>query len=119
MQSYDKKTEKEIKKKDVGIAKNYLNEEEIKTLGLIVEQYLAFAESMAQAQISMRMADWIERLDSILQMNRKNILTHTGKISHELAMKKAEVEYNKFKERQKALEKKESLDELEKDMKIL
>jgi hypothetical protein len=89
MDSSDKKTEKEIKKRDVCIAKNYLNEEEIRMLGLLVEQYLAFAESMAQAQIPMRMVDWIERLDSILQMNRKDILTDAGKITHELAMEKA------------------------------
>jgi hypothetical protein len=119
MQSYEKQSEKEIRKRDVGIAKNYLNEEEIKTLGLLVEQYLAFAESMAQAQIPMRMNDWIERLDSILQMNRKDILTHAGKISHELAVKKAELEYDKFRERQKAVERKESITLLEKDMKQL
>jgi len=117
MKSYDKKTEKEITKKDVSIAKNYLNEEEIKTLGLLVEQYLAFAETMAQAKISMTMADWIQRLDVILQLNQKNILTHAGKISHELAVAKAEIEFEKFKDKQKTIEKKESLQELEDDLK--
>jgi hypothetical protein len=72
---------------------------------------------MAQAQIPMTMADWINRLDSILELNQKNILTHAGKISHELALEKAEIEYSKFKDNQKLIEKKESLDELIEDMK--
>ncbi|MCK9322139.1 MAG: virulence RhuM family protein, partial [Bacteroidales bacterium] len=61
MQSYDKKNITPIKKADVSIAKNYLNEDEIKLLGLLVEQYLAFAETMAQQQTPMYMKDWIER----------------------------------------------------------
>ncbi|MCX6807998.1 MAG: virulence RhuM family protein [Patescibacteria group bacterium] len=117
MQSCDKKTEKEITKSDVSIAKNYLDEDEMKTLGLIVEQYLAFAESMAQSQTAMAMADWIERLDGILQMNRKGILTHYGKVSRSLALAKSEKEYNFFKIEQKRIEKLESLEELEKDLK--
>jgi hypothetical protein len=117
MQSCDKKTEREITKNDVSIAKNYLDEAEMKILGLIVEQYLAFAESMAQSQTPMTMADWIERLDSILQMNRKEILTHYGKISHSLALAKSEKEYDIFKTEQKKIEKQESLKELEEDLK--
>ncbi|HMT01525.1 MAG TPA: RhuM family protein, partial [Candidatus Absconditabacterales bacterium] len=119
MQSYDKKSEKEITKKDVSVAKNYLNEEEIKVLGLLVEQYLAFAESMAQAQIPMKMSDRIERLDVILELNKKNILTHAGTISHKLAMEKADIEYGKFKDKQRLLEKKESMEELVEDIKML
>ena len=65
MKSYDKKNSVSIKKSDVSIAKNYLNEDEIKLLGLLVEQYLAFAETMAQQRTPMYMADWIQRLDSI------------------------------------------------------
>src|SRR5690606_31175735 len=61
MQSFDKKKPANIKKSDVSIAKNYLNEEEIKLLGLLVEQYLAFAETMAQQRNPMYMKDWIER----------------------------------------------------------
>lgn len=117
MKSYDKKTENQITKKDVGIAKNYLNEEEMKTLGLLVEQYFAFAESMAQAQVPMRMVDRIQRLDIILQMNKKEILTNAGKISHELAMGKAEIEYQKNKTKKRAIEKKDSMQELENDIK--
>ncbi len=119
MQSYDKKSEKEITKKDVSVAKNYLNEEEIKVLWLLVEQYLAFAESMAQAQIPMKMSDRIERLDVILELNKKNILTHAGTISHKLAMEKADIEYGKFKDKQRLLEKKESMEELVEDIKML
>lgn len=117
MQSCDKKTEKEITKQDVSIAKNYLDEKEMKTLGLIVEQYLAFAESMAQNQTPMTMSDWIDQLDLILKMNKKNLLTHYGKISHALAKAKSEKEYNKFKKEQKKIEKEESLKELEQDLK--
>ncbi len=57
MQSFDKKNSKSIKKSDVSIAKNYLKEDEIKLLGLLVEQYLAFAETMAQQQTPMYMKD--------------------------------------------------------------
>lgn len=117
MQSFDKKTEKEITKNDVSVAKNYLDETEIKTLGLIVEQYLAFAESMAQSQTPMTMVGWIERLDHILQMNRKEILTNYGEISHALAIAKSEKEYEVFKAEQKMIENQESLKELEEDIK--
>ncbi len=119
MQSYDKKGSKEITKKDVSVAKNYLNEDEMKTLGLLVEQYLAFAESMAQSQTPMTMLDWISRLDMILQMNGKEILTHYGKISHDLAVAKAEKEYEKLQIERKNGEKIESVSELEKDIKQL
>jgi len=119
MQSFSKKSQKDITKQDVITAKNYLDEKEIKTLGLIVEQYLAFAESMAESWIVMTMADWIERLDTILKMNGKEILDSLWKISHELAQKKSEVVYLKFKEKSKELERKESLKELENDIKNL
>ncbi len=82
MQSYDK-TAVAIKKHDVSIAKNYLAEDEIKLLGLLVEQYLAFAEAMAQQRTPMYMADWIKRLDTIIQINGRELLNHAGKISHE------------------------------------
>src|SRR5690554_1860410 len=119
MQSYDKKGSSSIKKVDVSIAKNYLNEDEIKLLGLLVEQYLAFAETMAQQQTPMYMKDWIERLDSILQLNGRELLTHAGKISHKMALEKSGEEYEKFKQQQKAIEKEESLKELEEDIKRL
>ncbi len=81
MQSLDKKNTGAIKKTDIIIAKNYLNEDEIKLLGLLVEQYLAFAETMAQQRVPMYMKDWIERLDSILQklLLATKTLSHKGK----------------------------------------
>jgi hypothetical protein len=118
MQSFDKQTNS-IKKSDVSIAKNYLNEDEIRLLGLLVEQYLAFAETMAQQQIPMYMKDWIQQLDTILQMNRRELLTHAGKISHEMAVEKSEKELEKYRTAQKAIEKEQSLKELEQDIKKL
>ncbi len=119
MLSYDKKQVASIKKAEVSIAQNYLEEDEIKLLGLLVEQYLAFAGTMAQQKTPMYMKDWIERLDSILQLNGRELLTHAGKISHKMALEKSEVEYEKFKKRQKAIEKEASLKELEGDIKKL
>ncbi len=119
MQSFDKKNIEAIKRADVSIAKNYLNENEIKLLGLLVEQYLAFAETMAQQQTPMYMEDWIQRLDVILRLNGRELLTHAGKISHEKALEKSEVEFEKYKNAQKEFEKEQSLKEIEKDIKKL
>lgn len=116
MLSFDKKNPAAIKKSDVSIAKNYLNEDEMRLLGLLVEQYLAFAEAMAQQQTPMYMKDWIGRLDSILQLNGRELLTHAGKISHEMAVEKSEKELEKFRVVQKAIEKEQSLKELEQDI---
>lgn len=116
MQSYDRQGAVSIKKSSVSVAKNYLNEDEIKLLGLLVEQYLAFAETMAQQRTPMYMSDWIQRLDVILQLNGRELLTHAGKISHEMALKKSEEEYEKYKTAQIALEKEQSLKELEADL---
>jgi hypothetical protein len=117
MQSFDKKKANPIKKSDVSIAKNYLNEDEIKLLGLLVEQYLAFAETMALQQTPMYMADWIQRLDNILQLNGRELLTHAGRISHDIAMQKSGKEFDKYKIVQKTIEKELSLKEIEEDIK--
>jgi hypothetical protein len=117
MQSFDKKKAITIKKSDVSIAKNYLNEDEIKLLGLLVEQYLAFAETMAQQQTPMYMADWIQRLDNILQLNGRELLTHAGRISHDIAMQKSGKEFDKYNIVQKTIEKELSLKEIEEDIK--
>ncbi len=114
MQSYDKKI---VKKHDVSIAKNYLSEDEIKLLGLLVEQFLAFAETMAQQQTPMYMKDWIDRLDVILQMNGRELLDHAGKISHQKALGKSAGEYDKYKVEQKKIEAELSLKEIEEDIK--
>jgi len=119
MLSYDKKHANSIKKTEISIAKNFLNENELKLLGLIVEQYLAFAETMAQQQTPMYMTDWIERLDTILKLNGRELLTHAGKISHQMALNKSEDEYKKYKEQLHAIEKESSLKELEEDIKKL
>jgi len=118
MSSFDKEG-KNITKRDVSIAKNYLNEDEIKLLGLLVEQYLAFAETMAMQQTPMYMKDWIQRLDMVISLNGRELLNHAGKISHQMAKEKSEQEYLKYKENQKQLQKLESLKELEEDIKRL
>ncbi len=113
MQSLDTKKQSVTKQK-ASIAKNYLNEEEIKLLGLLVEQYLAFAETMAQQQTPMSMQDWSERLDIILQLNGRELLTHAGKISQQQAQ-----ELDKYREQQKTLQYKDSIKEIEADIKRL
>jgi hypothetical protein len=119
MSSYDKKNAVSIKKTEVSTAKNYLSEDEMKLLGLLVEQYLAFAETMAQQHTPMYMKDWIERLDIILRLNGRELLNHAGTISHELALQKSEIEFEKYRQAQKVLEKEQSLKELEDDIKQL
>lgn len=107
------------KKADSIVAKNYLNENELAALKLLVEQYLAFAESQALAHKPMYMKDWIKKLHDILTINDKAVLMDAGKISHELAVKKAEGQYIQYKEQQKALEKENSIKELINDAKKL
>jgi hypothetical protein len=119
MSSYDKKDINTIRKNDVAIAKNYLNEDEIKLLGLLVEQYLAFAETMAQQHTPMYMKDWILRLDAILQLNGRDLLTHAGKISHQIALEKSSNELKIYKDKQKQIQQEENLKELESDIKQL
>jgi hypothetical protein len=118
MQSFDKSVA-QVKKSDVSIAKNYLNEDEIKLLGLLVEQYLAFAETMAQQRTPMYMDDWIKRLDVILQLNGRELLIHAGKISHNMALEKSSIEYETYKKQQQQLEYQDSIQELEQDIKQL
>ena len=108
-----------VRKRDIEIGKNYLKEDEIRLLKLIVEQFLAFAESQAMQQIPMYMKDWVERLKQVLSMNRQNILEHAGTISRDLALQKASEEYDKYKKAQKEIEHIESIKELEQDIKKL
>lgn len=65
------------------------------------------------------MKDWIVRLDRILQLNDRELLTHAGSISHEMAVEKSEIEYQKYKTEQKNIEKEQSLKEIEEDLKKL
>lgn len=85
-----------VRKHDVTIAKNYLDEPELAALNNLVEQYLIFAEGQAMRRVPMHMADWIEKLDGFLKLNDRDVLTHAGRISHEMAQAKAELEYDKF-----------------------
>jgi len=84
------------RKLDVAIAKNYLNEDELLALNNLAEQYLIFATGQAMRRIPMYMKDWIEKLHGFLSLNDREILSHAGKISHQLALEKAEKEYEKF-----------------------
>lgn len=86
-----------VMKSDVTTAKNYLIEKEIKELERIVVMYLDFAELQAERQKTMTMADWIKRLDAFLQFNEYQILTDAGKVSHKVAKKLAEDQYEKFR----------------------
>lgn len=108
-----------VRQAEVTTGKNYLTEEELQALKLIVEQYLAFAEAQARAQRPMYMKDWIERLGLILTMNEYTILDHAGKITHELTLHQAEEQYAFFREHEREVERLESIRELDRDLKAL
>lgn len=86
-----------IRKPDVGIAKNYLNEKELDKLNRIVTMYLDYAESQANKGIMMYMKDWVTKLDAFLQFNEEAVLKHQGKVSHEVAIALAENEFEKYR----------------------
>lgn len=108
-----------VRKSDTQTGKNYLTEDEIKVLKLIVEQFLAFAEAQAVAHVPMYMKDWIEHLKMVLTMNRKSILEDAGRISHQMALQKADEEYAKYKHMLRVAEHLESIKELNEDLKRL
>jgi hypothetical protein len=85
-----------VRKQDVIVAKNYLDEAELAALNNLVEQYLVFAEGQAMRGVAMRMHDWIAKLDGFLRLNDRDILSHAGKISHDLAQQHAEAQYDAF-----------------------
>lgn len=85
-----------VRKQDVSIAKNYLSEEELASLNNLIEQYLIFAEGQAMRRVPMHMKDWITKLHGFLTLNDRAVLTHAGKVSHDLAKEIAESEYDKF-----------------------
>ncbi len=89
-----------ILKSDISIAKNYLTEKEVSELNRLVELYLNFAELQAERNIPMKMGEWIGILDSFLKINRYEILTNAGKISHQKALEKSAIEYEKFRIKQ-------------------
>ncbi len=86
-------------KQEAEIAKNYLSEEEVDMLNRIVNLYLDFAELQAKSHVPMYMKDWIKKLDDFLTLSGKELLTHAGSISAEVAKLKADTEYEKFRER--------------------
>ena len=88
---------------DVKIAKNYLSEIELQRLNLLVSQFLDFAELQALEQRQMKMQDWVNELDNQILLNRRKILEGNGSISHEEAIKKAEKEFEVYREREMRL----------------
>lgn len=93
-----------VRKADVSIAKNYLGEDELKKLSLIVTQYLDFAELQAMERRLMHMRDWIAKLDGFLRLSDQEILENAGSISAEDAKRKAEREFEKFDQQRRQIE---------------
>ncbi|MCB6991892.1 virulence RhuM family protein [bacterium 210820-DFI.6.37] len=91
-----------IRKSDVEVAKNYLDETEVDALNKIVTAYLDIAEVHALNQEPMYMKDWLETIDDYLKMTRRDILTTKGKVTHRQALEKAHSEYEKYKKTQEA-----------------
>lgn len=87
------------KRTDAEVAKNYLSADELDTLNRIVSLYLDFAELQAKSHQPMYMKDWIQKLDDFLKLSGKELLTHAGRISAEIAKQKADMEYDRFRER--------------------
>lgn len=85
-----------VRKQDVVNAKNYLSEDELTALNNLVEQYLVFAEGQAMRRIPMHMIDWVKKLNGFLSLNDREILTHAGKVSHQLAKQHAEQQYEEY-----------------------
>jgi len=86
-----------IRKTDVGIAKNYLNETELADLNRIATMYLDYAESQARKGVMMYMKDWVAKIDAFLQFNEEAVLQHPGHVSHKVAIELAESEFEKFR----------------------
>ena len=91
------------RKGDVEIAKNYLSFEELEALNGVVTAYLEFAELQAKNRRVMYMRNWIDKLDSFLELADKDVLTNAGKISHELALERANSQYELFRKQQAQL----------------
>lgn len=89
-----------ILKRDIGIAKNYLNEKELSRLNRLVTMFIDYAELMAEDEILMSMQDWVDQTNQFLENNRRKVLAGKGKVSHDAAMQKAEKEYEVFRVKQ-------------------
>jgi len=97
LQTWKNAPQGKVLKSDIVVAKNYLIEKEIKELERIVTMYLDYAENQAARQIPMKMEEWVSKLDAFLQFNEYQILKDAGKISHDVAVKLVEKEYEKFR----------------------
>lgn len=86
-----------ILKTDISVAKNYLSEKELDELNRVVSMYLDYAENQAKRQIPMTMKEWVSKLDGFLQFNEYNILKDAGRMSHDVAIKLASQEFEKFR----------------------
>ena len=104
--------------KEARIAKNYLNEKELRAMGQIVSGYLDFAERQAEREIPMTMKDWAAHLDNILTMSGEKLLEGSGSVSHSEAMNKVEDEYKKYKNKTLSGPEKDYLDAIERLGKI-
>lgn len=87
-----------IRKDDVSVAKNYLDEEELNALNRIVSAYIEFAELQALNRKPMTMRDWITKLDDFLKLSGRELLTHAGRVSAENAKAKAEMEFEAYRQ---------------------
>lgn len=99
-----------VRKGDVAIAKNYLSQEEIEALNLIVSAYLDFAELQARSKRPMHMADWIAKLDDFIRLSDRAILAHAGRMSHQQAEEHAHAQYEQYEQEQRELTKAETSD---------
>ena len=89
-----------VLKRDIGIAKNYLNEKELSRLNRLVTMFIDYAELMADDEILMSMQDWVDQTNQFLMNNRRKILSGKGKVSHDVAIEKANKEYEVFRVKQ-------------------
>ncbi|MCB2213263.1 virulence RhuM family protein [bacterium] len=101
LQSWKNSPSGPVRKADVAVAKNYLARDELEALNLIVSAYLDFAELQAKSHRPMHMADWINKLDRFLQLSDQDVLTHAGKISHQLAEEQAHTQFEVYQQQQR------------------
>lgn len=93
-----------IRKADAAVAKNYLSQPEITELNRVVTMYLDFAEDQARRKTPMHMAEWVQRLDAFLQFNERNVLTHAGAVSHQLAEAHAHGQFEQYDAERRKME---------------
>jgi hypothetical protein len=108
-----------VRKHDIYVAKNYLNEEEMGLLNLIVTQYLDFAEFQARTRKLMYMRDWAKKLDDFLRVNDREVLQGFGKVSAQLAKERAEREFARYQEQQRQIEDAGAAEQLAREIKQL